>query len=185
MSTQQNWSSSTSQPPEVTRQNHGKLRLSTQGNTASNQNTVKAIAIQDSLPCESPQTEPQNRQDDGLSGMSGHSSAYTVFGRIRALWPNRPKQMVCYEYGKKSLTRWSVLEVVDGNSRLKLSPITGRSHQLRIHCEALGHPILGDNLYGTAYSQTATKELCLHAQSLTFNHPTSGERLTFSSEPDF
>lgn len=104
---------------------------------------------------------------------------------MRCDWPNRPKQMVCYEHGKKSLTRWSVLEVVGGNSRLKLSPITGRSHQLRIHCEALGHPILGDNLYGTPYSQTATKELCLHAQSLSFNHPTSDERLTFSSEPDF
>lgn len=104
---------------------------------------------------------------------------------MRCDWPNRPKQMVCYEHGKKSLTRWSVIEVIDGDTRIQLKPITGRSHQLRIHCNALGHPILGDNLYGTEYSQSATPELCLHAQSLTFSHPTTNESMTFSSLPSF
>jgi tRNA pseudouridine32 synthase/23S rRNA pseudouridine746 synthase len=104
---------------------------------------------------------------------------------MRCDWPNRPKQMVCYEFGKKSLTRWRVMDYINGNTRLELLPFTGRSHQLRIHCEALGHPILGDNLYGTPYSQNATKELCLHAQCLSFTHPKTNEWLTFTSAAPF
>lgn len=104
---------------------------------------------------------------------------------MRCDWPNRPKQMVCYEFGKKSLTRWRVMEYIDGNTRVELLPFTGRSHQLRIHSDALGHPILGDNLYGTDESQQATEHLCLHAQSLSFTHPTNHRWLTFSSPPPF
>jgi tRNA pseudouridine32 synthase/23S rRNA pseudouridine746 synthase len=104
---------------------------------------------------------------------------------MRCDWPNRPKQMVCYEFGKKSLTRWRVMEYIDTNTRVELIPVTGRSHQLRIHCDALGHPILGDNLYGNSYSQQASKHLCLHAQSLTFDHPSSHKRLTFKSPAPF
>tara|TARA_B110000211_G_scaffold233807_1_gene301085 strand:+ start:9939 stop:10562 length:624 start_codon:yes stop_codon:yes gene_type:complete len=104
---------------------------------------------------------------------------------MRCDWPNRPKQMVCYEFGKKSLTRWQVMEHCNGNTRVELIPITGRSHQLRIHCDALGHPILGDNLYGTTESQAASQHLCLHAQSLTITHPVSLERLTFESPVPF
>jgi tRNA pseudouridine32 synthase/23S rRNA pseudouridine746 synthase len=104
---------------------------------------------------------------------------------MRCDWPNRPKQMVCYEFGKKSLTRWCVMDHIGDNTRVELLPFTGRSHQLRIHCEALGHPILGDNLYGTDYSQSATEQLCLHAQSLSFTHPTTNEWLTFSSLAPF
>ena len=119
---------------------------------------------------------------------------------MRCDWPNRPKQMVCYEYGKKSLTRWRVLDyletqnleqssleknILEKSTRVELLPFTGRSHQLRIHCDALGHPILGDNLYGTEYSQNATEQLCLHAQSLSFYHPSTGKLLTFTSLPPF
>lgn len=104
---------------------------------------------------------------------------------MRCDWPNRPRQMVCYEYGKKSLTRWQVLEYIDGNTRVNLMPVTGRSHQLRIHCNAMRHPILGDHLYGTNESQNATKHLCLHAQSLTFTHPKNHQRITFSSPVPF
>lgn len=104
---------------------------------------------------------------------------------MRCDWPNRPRQMVCYEFGKKSLTRWQVLEYHNGNTRVELYPITGRSHQLRIHCDALGHPILGDNLYGTPDSKAATQHLCLHAQSLTITHPVSLQRLTFNSPVPF
>lgn len=106
---------------------------------------------------------------------------------MRCDWPNRPKQMVCYEFGKKSLTRWRVIEYNHNNNttRVELTPITGRSHQLRIHCDALGHPILGDNLYGTTASQNASKHLCLHAQSLTITHPRRLERLTFTSPVPF
>lgn len=104
---------------------------------------------------------------------------------MRCDWPNRPKQMVCYEYGKKSLTRWRIMEYTANNTRVELIPFTGRSHQLRIHCDALGHPILGDNLYGTTESQAATEQLCLHAQTLTFTHPSTNKRLTFSSPAPF
>ena len=104
---------------------------------------------------------------------------------MRCDWPNRPKQMVCYEHGKKSLTRWRAMEYFDNKTRVELIPITGRSHQLRIHCNALGHPILGDNLYGTVKSQAATEHLCLHAQSLTFAHPRNLQSLTFSSPAPF
>jgi tRNA pseudouridine32 synthase/23S rRNA pseudouridine746 synthase len=104
---------------------------------------------------------------------------------MRCDWPNRPKQMVCYEFGKKSLTRWRVMSHYENSTRVELIPKTGRSHQLRIHCNALGHPILGDNLYGTTESQTATEHLCLHAQSLSFTHPTTLKRLTFTSSAPF
>jgi tRNA pseudouridine32 synthase/23S rRNA pseudouridine746 synthase len=104
---------------------------------------------------------------------------------MRCDWPNRPKQMVCYEFGKKSLTRWRVMKYYENSTRVELIPITGRSHQLRIHCNALGHPILGDNLYGTTESQAATEHLCLHAQSLSFTHPSTLERLTFTSSAAF
>lgn len=104
---------------------------------------------------------------------------------MRCDWPNRPRQMVCYEHGKKSLTRWRVMEYIADNTRVELLPFTGRSHQLRIHCNALGHPILGDNLYGTEESQKATKQLCLHAQMLTFTHPSKNEEMTFSSPAPF
>ena len=62
-------------------------------------------------------------------------------------WPNRPKQKVCYQYGKASLTHYQVLQRSADHSRLKLTPITGRSHQLRVHLQWLGHPILGDKFY--------------------------------------
>lgn len=104
---------------------------------------------------------------------------------MRCDWPNRPRQLVCYEFGKKSLTRWRVMDYIDGNTRVELQPFTGRSHQLRIHSDALGHPIIGDNLYGTVDSQNATEQLCLHAQCLSFTHPTENNWITFSSLPPF
>lgn len=104
---------------------------------------------------------------------------------MRCDWPNRPKQMVCYEHGKKSLTRWRVIEYLEEHTRVELLPVTGRSHQLRIHCNAMQHPILGDHLYGTKTSQTATEHLCLHAQTLTFTHPVSLSEVTFSSPVPF
>lgn len=65
-------------------------------------------------------------------------------------WPNRPKQKVCYETGKAAQTEYEVLEYAEDNTaRVRLKPITGRSHQLRVHMLALGHPILGDRFYAT------------------------------------
>ncbi|MBI5006627.1 MAG: RluA family pseudouridine synthase [Nitrosomonadales bacterium] len=97
-------------------------------------------------------------------------------------WPNRPKQMVDHEQGKPSLTRYRLLGMESGSSRLELEPITGRTHQLRVHLAAIGHPILGDALYGDV---TSAARLLLHACSLSFNHPVSGEPLNFTSPAPF
>ncbi len=135
------------------------------------------------------QQQFQNRQTEksyqAIIAGELHPATGAINLPMRCDWPNRPRQMVCYEYGKKSLTRWRIIEYVAGNTRVELLPFTGRSHQLRIHCNAMNHPILGDHLYGTAESQNARHHLCLHAQSLTFTHPVTEERLTFTSEPPF
>lgn len=98
------------------------------------------------------------------------------------LCPNpydRPRQMVSEEYGKRSVTHWKK----DKDCRVFLWPHTGRTHQLRVHCahsEGLDAPIVGDPLYGTA-----GERLCLHADSLSFNHPLTGERLSFHSPSNY
>lgn len=100
-------------------------------------------------------------------------------------WPNRPKQMVCFETGKPALTRWEVVERGGSMTRMRLSPHTGRSHQLRVHMLALGHPILGDRFYADGEALNARTRLALHAESLELHHPANGERRTFSAKADF
>lgn len=97
-------------------------------------------------------------------------------------WPNRPRQKVDHT-GKRSLTRYRVLahhSIMD-TSRVELEPVTGRTHQLRVHMAAIGHPILGDALYGGR----ASTRLLLHACSLSFAHPLNGERLHFECPAPF
>lgn len=102
-------------------------------------------------------------------------------------WPNRPRQKVDFELGKASLTGFEVLarDAARNTSRVALTPHTGRSHQLRVHLLAIGHPILGDDLYGDAASRTAAPRLLLHATRLALPHPLSGAQLTLESPPDF
>lgn len=101
-------------------------------------------------------------------------------------WPNRPKQMVDHENGKHALTEYHVLSYHDDNTtRVELMPYTGRSHQLRVHMQAIGHPILGDKFYATPTAYTMANRLLLHAQMLTINHPKTGESMIFTCEPDF
>lgn len=102
-------------------------------------------------------------------------------------WPRRPLQKVDLAHGKPSQTRYRVLmrDPVLGRSRLDLEPLTGRSHQLRVHCLAVGHPILGDPLYGTPASQQACERLMLHATALSLPHPVSGARLDVRSVNPF
>lgn len=105
-------------------------------------------------------------------------------------WPNRPKQMVDFERGKKAMTRFEAVErTVDENGRpyslVALYPITGRSHQLRVHMLALGHPILGDRLYAHDEALAMAPRLQLHAQSLSFCHPTQGQWLHFQTPIPF
>jgi tRNA pseudouridine32 synthase / 23S rRNA pseudouridine746 synthase len=100
-------------------------------------------------------------------------------------WPNRPKQMVDFERGKKALTHWKVLSKNKDCSLLELNPITGRSHQLRVHMLSMGHPILGDRLYAHPKALAMASRLQLHACKLSINHPKSEQILTFSSPLPF
>jgi tRNA pseudouridine32 synthase/23S rRNA pseudouridine746 synthase len=96
-------------------------------------------------------------------------------------WPSRPRQMVT-PAGKRARTDWEVIGREPGATRLRLRPLTGRSHQLRVHLAVLGHPILGDPLYGDAASAV---RLQLHAESLAFRHPDGGAQVAFAAESPF
>lgn len=100
-------------------------------------------------------------------------------------WPNRPKQMVDHDNGKPSLTHFKVLEHEDNATRVELTPITGRSHQLRVHMLSLGHPILGDRLYAHPAALAMAPRLQLHAEMLSLAHPVSGKEMVFEAEPEF
>jgi tRNA pseudouridine32 synthase/23S rRNA pseudouridine746 synthase len=101
---------------------------------------------------------------------------------IAADWPNRPLRKIDSELGKPSLTRYRVLNHDVDNTRVELEPVTGRTHQLRVHMAAIGHPILGDALYGAAAS---APRLMLHAISLDLLHPLTGSALNFVCAPPF
>ncbi|MBI2306710.1 MAG: RluA family pseudouridine synthase [Rhodocyclales bacterium] len=106
---------------------------------------------------------------------------------LLADWPNRPRQKVDHALGKPSLTRWRVLayDPERDATRVALAPETGRSHQLRVHLLALGHPILGDALYASPAARAKADRLLLHADFLAFAHPLGGEPLAFSFPPPF
>ncbi len=99
-------------------------------------------------------------------------------------WPNRPKQMVCHETGKPAVTEFKRMSVTEGQSRLRLFPKTGRSHQLRVHCLAIGHPILGDPLYSPE-TVADFPRLLLHSEELRINHPENGKGLRFRAKCPF
>lgn len=99
-------------------------------------------------------------------------------------WPNRPKQHVDHENGKQAITDWKVLRFEDGATRVRLTPQTGRSHQLRVHMLELGHAIMGDPFYATGPARDAPR-LMLHAESLRIRHPDGGKGLTFKAKCPF
>ncbi|MXU64169.1 pseudouridine synthase [Oceanomicrobium pacificus] len=100
-------------------------------------------------------------------------------------WPNRPKQMVDFERGKAARTGWEVLERGADRTRVRLSPQTGRSHQLRVHMQAMGHPILGDRFYADGAALAASDRLRLHAARLDLYHPDGGTRVAFEAPCPF
>ncbi|SOC17254.1 ribosomal large subunit pseudouridine synthase A [Rhodobacter sp. JA431] len=100
-------------------------------------------------------------------------------------WPNRPRQHVNHEMGKPAQTDWRVLRHDDdGTTRVRLTPLTGRSHQLRVHMLSLGHPILGDPLYAEGPAGDFPR-LMLHAESLRLRHPDGGHHMTFTAPCPF
>ncbi|MBS0346645.1 MAG: RNA pseudouridine synthase [Proteobacteria bacterium] len=102
-------------------------------------------------------------------------------------WPNRPRQKIDWVSGKAALTRYEALsyDAESDSTRVELCPVTGRSHQLRVHMMAIGHPILGDDLYANVEIRSAARRLLLHAADLTLPHPLSGSLLSLSSELPF
>ncbi|WP_332814875.1 RluA family pseudouridine synthase [Ramlibacter sp.] len=106
---------------------------------------------------------------------------------LRVDWPNRPRQIVDAGHGRPSLTRWRRLGSgpLPGTTRLELEPVTGRSHQLRVHLAAIGHPILGDPLYAPGPVQAAAPRLLLHACRLRLGHPATADRIEWSSPAPF
>ncbi len=104
---------------------------------------------------------------------------------LRCDWPNRPRQIVDMQQGKPSQTHWRLQQENKGSSRVELVPVTGRSHQLRVHMQALGHPILGDGLYAHDDAFGMASRLLLHATQLEFCHPTTGIPMSFSAPVPF
>lgn len=102
-------------------------------------------------------------------------------------WPNRPLQKVDHSIGKPSQTRYKVLayDASANTSRMQLEPLTGRSHQLRVHMLSLGHAILGDMLYASEAVRNKAPRLLLHASWLSIPHPVSGQAITVSSPANF
>jgi tRNA pseudouridine32 synthase / 23S rRNA pseudouridine746 synthase len=124
--------------------------------------------------------EPANTDDEGWA---------TIELPLAADWPARPRQKVDAASGRPSLTRWRVareaLRAWEGGTRLELQPVTGRSHQLRVHLAAIGHPILGDALYAPGPIAGAAPRLLLHAQSLALAHPADGRPLVWRCDAPF
>ena len=108
----------------------------------------------------------------------------TVDLPIAVDWPNRPRQRVDHENGRPAVTDWRVQRATDEETRVRLMPRTGRSHQLRVHMLALGHPILGDPFYATGAARDHPR-LMLHSQELRLRHPDGGRGLTVSSKAPF
>lgn len=99
-------------------------------------------------------------------------------------WPNRPRQKVCHETGRAAVTGWRVLKQGAGESRVRLMPRTGRSHQLRVHMLSLGHVILGDPLYATGPAADYPR-LMLHSEELRLRHPDGGRGMRFRARVPF
>ncbi len=110
--------------------------------------------------------------------------AGTIDLPIGADWPNRPRQRISHDHGRPAVTGWQVIGRAPGETRVRLTPHTGRSHQLRVHMLELGHPILGDPIYATGAAR-AFPRLMLHAETLSLHHPATGERVGFAAPVPF
>lgn len=102
---------------------------------------------------------------------------------LRVDLDNRPQQLICYDYGKRALTEWKVVERTSGRTKVHFFPLTGRTHQLRVHAAhplGLGMPIVGDDIYGKR-----EKRLYLHAESLEFIHPETLDQIHIEAMADF
>ena len=126
----------------------------------------------------------QKRYIAELSGQLDHKYG-EVASPLICDWVNRPVQKVDWLKGKLSLTHYRVIEQSASGSRVELTPITGRTHQLRLHMLQIGHPILGDNFYNIENSHMQAERLMLHAFQLQFAHPVDASNMAFECKPEF
>ena len=129
---------------------------------------------------------------------------HCIDAAMRVDWPNRPRSIIDAQHGKPSRTRWCLLNAPDiqahaafapdffrppdihgAHAVLEVSPETGRSHQIRVHLQSIGHPIAGDTLYGDAVNQQMAPRLLLHAWHLALQHPLTGEPVQWQCATDF
>ena len=109
----------------------------------------------------------------------------TIDAPIRKDLDHPPRQLIDDVHGRPSQTNWTVLNREEDRTRVELHPLTGRSHQLRLHLQSIGHVILGDDLYADPAAQAKAPRLLLHATILEFTHPASGQRLVIESPVPF
>ncbi|MEW5837739.1 MAG: RluA family pseudouridine synthase [Pseudomonadota bacterium] len=132
------------------------------------------------------QFQERQTQKTYIAVVQGHLAAAEglIDAPLAANWLDKPRQMVSVE-GRPSQTYWRRLELGENSTRVELKPVTGRSHQLRVHMLHLGHPILGDGLYAPPEALAAAPRLLLHAAELGFTHPATGEWILQCSEVPF
>ncbi len=118
-----------------------------------------------------------------IAQVAGHPqhTVGTIDAPIGKDWGRPPRYQIDRKQGRTARTHWQRMRMMGTGAEMELWPITGRSHQLRVHLEHIGHPILGDPLYGNATSQTARERLHLHATRLEFSHPATGEPMAWHS----
>lgn len=143
----------------------------------------RGAAMQRALSMAFEQRETDKRYEAVVHGLVAQDAGEIDLPLITD-WPNRPRQMVCFERGKPSLTRFRVIarDEAAQRTRVSLEPVTGRSHQLRVHLLALGHPIVGDELYAPA---SDAPRMMLHACALGLPHPVSGAPMHWHSASPF
>ncbi|WP_136678971.1 RluA family pseudouridine synthase [Neptunomonas sp. XY-337] len=119
--------------------------------------------------------------------ISGHPTEDTgvIEQPLRCDWERRPLQIVDPVDGKSACTHWQVMERLAQATRVALTPVTGRSHQLRVHMQWLGHPIAGDAFYADEAALSLADRLLLHAEQIAFTHPITGEPIAISSPAPF
>lgn len=132
------------------------------------------------------QFEKRQTKKTYVAIVSGHVSERTGVVDLPLIvdWPNRPLQMVDFENGKQAITEWRMARTEGTNTRMRLYPKTGRSHQLRVHMKEIGHPILGDPFYASGAALDAPR-LMLHAEELRLRHPEGGKGMRFRAPAPF
>ncbi|TDR20765.1 RluA family pseudouridine synthase [Marinicella litoralis] len=122
-----------------------------------------------------------------IARVSGHlvDDSGEIAAPLICDWPNRPKQIVDFEHGKQALTQWTVISREAQTTLVSLKPVTGRSHQLRVHMLHIGHAIVGDQLYASGHALFDYDRLHLHSQTLQFTHPGIGSVMSFNEPATF